>query len=174
MKDKTPFIVGGVIFLLVLVFGYAFISTNRSSLKVDRLSPATGLMEDNDDNEESQMKKAVEDPMPEGQAEIGYIDITPRQANDLIDQTPDLVIIDVSSEYESGHLPGAVNYYVGDGSLDEAIPTLDKSKTYLVYCHVDSASIAGAEKLVQAGFPNVYRLEGNYPAWVKAGYPVEK
>ena len=103
-----------------------------------------------------------------------YIDLTPAEAKDLVDSNPDLIIIDVSPHYDKGHLPGAVHYYLGDGSLDEAIPTLDKDKTYLVYCHVDSVAIAGAQKLIDAGFENVYRLEGNYGAWVDAGYPVEK
>ena len=102
----------------------------------------------------------------------GYIDVSPAEAKELIDNNPDLIIIDVSPNYNNGHLPGAVNYYLGDGSLDEAIPTLDKSKTYLVYCHIDSVAIAGAQKLVDAGFDNVYRLEGNYSSWVDAGYPV--
>jgi rhodanese-related sulfurtransferase len=103
-----------------------------------------------------------------------YMDITPMEAKELIDTEPDLVIIDVSPNYAQGHLPGAVNYYVGDGSLDDAIPTLDKNKNYLVYCHVDSAAILGAQKLIDAGFEHVYRLEGNYAAWVDAGYPIEK
>ena len=103
-----------------------------------------------------------------------YIDVSPAEAKKLIDENPDLIIIDVSPSYDQGHLPGAVHHYLGDGSLDEAIPALDKSKTYLVYCHVDSVAIQGAQKLVDAGFRNVYRLEGNYSAWVDAGYPVEK
>jgi rhodanese-related sulfurtransferase len=103
-----------------------------------------------------------------------YVDLSPEEAKALIDSTPDLVIIDVSPNYDQGRIPGAINYYLGDGSLDDAIPTLDKTKTYLVYCHVDSVSIAGATQLIEAGFENVYRLEGNYAAWVDAGYPVEK
>ena len=103
-----------------------------------------------------------------------YVDLSPKEAKELIDSTPGIVIIDVSPHYNRGHIPGAINYYVGDGSLDDAIPTLDKTKTYLVYCHVDSVSIAGASKLIEAGFENVYRLEGNYSAWVDAGYPVEE
>jgi len=103
----------------------------------------------------------------------GYIDVTPEQASALIESNPELVIIDVSSSYELGHLPGAVNYMLGDGSLDRVIPTLDKNKEYLVYCHGDSASIAGAEKLVNAGFGKVYRLKGNYSAWVELGLSVE-
>ena len=103
-----------------------------------------------------------------------YMDLTPEEAKKLIDENPDLIIIDVSPKYDDGHLPGAINYYIGDGSLDDAIPTLDPEAKYLVYCHVDSASIPGAQKLVDAGFKNVYRLEGNYAAWVDAGYEVEK
>ena len=104
----------------------------------------------------------------------GYTDLSPAEARDFIEQNPDVIIIDVSPSYDAGHLPGAVNYYVGDGSLDDAIPGLDKNATYLVYCHVDSAAILGAQKLVDAGFENVYRLEGNYSAWVDAGYPIEQ
>lgn len=103
----------------------------------------------------------------------GYIDVSPAEAKDLIDNNPDLVIIDVSPNYDDGHIPDAINYYVGDGSLDAAIPSLDKNKEYLVYCHVDSAAISGAQNLVDAGFSPVYRLQGNYKAWVDAGYPIE-
>lgn len=103
-----------------------------------------------------------------------YVDLPPAEAQALIDETPDIIIIDVSPAYAKGHLPQAVNYFIGDGSLDEAIPTLDKDKTYLVYCHVDSVAIEGAQKLVDAGFTKVYRLEGNYEAWVDAGYPIEQ
>ena len=103
-----------------------------------------------------------------------YIDVSPAEAKALIDENPDLIIIDVSPHYDEGHLPGAVHYYLGDGSLDNAIPTLDKNAKYLVYCHVDSVAIQGAQKLIDTGFKTVYRLEGNYGAWVDAGYPVEK
>ncbi len=86
---------------------------------------------------------------------------------------PELIVIDVSPMYDEGHIPGAINYYVGDGSLDAAIPSLDPLAEYVVYCHTDAASISGANKLIDAGFVHVYRLEGNFAAWVDAGYPVE-
>lgn len=103
-----------------------------------------------------------------------YTDLTPEQAKQLVDTTPNLVILDVSPRYAEGHLPGAINYYFGDGSLEAAIPTLDKTVPYLVYCHTDSVAIAGAQALVDARFETVYRLQGNYAAWVEAGYPIEK
>jgi putative hemolysin/rhodanese-related sulfurtransferase len=110
----------------------------------------------------------------QGEEVTGYTEVTVAQAKELIEKTPGLIIIDVSPVYEDGHIPGAVNYYVGDGSLDAAIPSLDPRATYLVYCHVDSAAILGAQKLVDAGFTNVYRLKGNYMAWVDAGYEIER
>ena len=127
---------------------------------------------------EEPMAEETEKPMEEEmmlgkKTEAGYIDVTPEEAMKLIESTPNLVIIDVSPKYEQGHIPGSINYYVGNGSLDEAIGSLDKDVPYLVYCHVDSASISGAKKLVNAGFEPVYRLEGNYGAWVEAGFPVE-
>jgi len=99
-----------------------------------------------------------------------YTDLTPAQAKDLIATEKDLVIVDVSPYYANGHLPGAISIPLA--TLDAQISTLDKTKTYLVYCHGDEPSIAGARKLVDAGFPRVYRLAGNYAAWVSAGYPV--
>jgi rhodanese-related sulfurtransferase len=104
-------------------------------------------------------------------ATTGYTDLTPAQAKDLIATEKDLVIIDVSPYYDKGHLPGAISIPLA--TLDAKIPALDKTKTYLVYCHGDGPSISGARKLVDAGFKKVYRLAGNYAAWVAAGYPVE-
>ena len=102
-----------------------------------------------------------------------YMDVSPAEAKKLIEDNPSLVIIDVSPYWDAGHLPGALSYPVGDGSLDAAIPMLDKMGMYLVYCHGDGPSMLGAQKLIDAGFGNVYRLEGNYGAWVAAGYDVE-
>lgn len=155
MNKKTIFLlIGGVIIVsgLGLVYGYFNQSKNPLPKKIT-----------------TSTNKALNSTSEK----IGYIDVSPQKASDLIKQMPDLVIIDVSPNYAKGHLPGAINYYVGDGSLDKAIPTLDKSLTYLVYCHVDSAAIAGAQKLVDAGFTKVYRLEGNYSGWVEAGFPIE-
>jgi len=110
---------------------------------------------------------------PEAESSFEYIDISAEQALKLMQSNAQLVIIDVSPHYDKGHLPNSINYYVGDGSLDKAIPGLDKAKEYLVYCHVDSAAILGAQKLIDAGFTKVKRLVGNYSGWVAKGYPVE-
>ena len=103
----------------------------------------------------------------------GYTDVDVAQAKLMIDTMPELVVIDVSPYWGNGHLPRAQSLPLGSGALDQAIPMLDKSKPYLVYCHSDPPSMTGASKLVAAGIGEVYRLRGNYAAWVAAGYPVE-
>lgn len=101
-----------------------------------------------------------------------YVDVTPMEAKELMEIKEDLVVLDVSPKFADGHLPNAINIYIGE--LEQRIGELDKSKPYLVYCHVDSVSQQGAQVLVDNGFMEVYRLEGNYAAWVDAGYDVEK
>lgn len=107
--------------------------------------------------------------------EKSYTDVSPEEAKALIDNNPDLIIIDVSPFYEDGHIPGAINYYVGGGELDAAINAgeLDPNAMYLVYCHFASASRLGAQKLIDAGFTNVYRIDGEFGAWRDAGYEIE-
>ena len=104
----------------------------------------------------------------------GYVEVDTAEAKSLIETMPKLLVIDVSPYFSDGHIPGAKNHPIGDGSLDEAISSLDRSRPYLVYCHADDPSISGAEKLVEAGFYQVYRLEGNYQAWKDASYPIDK
>ena len=104
-----------------------------------------------------------------------YKDISPAEAfqrleNNEFDLVIDVVGLDI---YSLGHLPGAVNYVWADGSLRNKIPELDPDLTYLVYCHTDPPSTDSAQALVDAGFTDVFRLEGNFAAWKNAGYPIE-
>ena len=102
----------------------------------------------------------------------GYTDVTPAQAQVLYEEIAGLEVIDVSPHYDKGHLPGAKHYYLPE--LKERLKELKKDKTYLVYCHAEGPSRTGAQTLADNGFSKVYRLKGNYSAWVKAGYKTEK
>ena len=109
--------------------------------------------------------------------EISFIDIAASQVKSKIDAGDFEAIFDVSPHFSEGHLPGATNANnasAGGTDLSELITSLDKTKVYLVYCHVNSPAMNGAQLMEDAGFQNVYRLEGNYSAWVAAGYDVEK
>lgn len=164
-----------VISVTISLSAFSVISCSPSATAESQMVEETEeTMEQEMMEEEAMTEETMEQEEMAEEEMSGYMDVTPEEAKKLIDENPDLIIIDVSPKYDEGHLPGAINYYAGDGSLDEAIPTLDPEAKYLVYCHVDSVSIAGAQALVDAGFENVYRLAGNYAAWVDAGYPVEK
>ena len=104
-----------------------------------------------------------------------YMDIKPPEAyerwqNEEFDLIIDVVGLDI---YSLGHLPGAVNYVWADGTLRSKISELDPDLNYLVYCHTDPPSTDSAQALVDAGFENIFRLEGNFKAWKDAGYPIE-
>ncbi len=105
------------------------------------------------------------------QVEGSYIDVLPGPAFDMIETNRSLRVLDVSGMYDRGHLPGAES--VPLGTLEEAMADWDPELTYLVYCHGDPPSIQAAQMLVDAGFRMVYRLEGNYGAWVEADLPVD-
>jgi thiosulfate sulfurtransferase len=98
--------------------------------------------------------------------------LTPQEANNLLKTTPDVVVIDLSRHfYRSGHLPSAVNYTKCETS--SLTQQLDKNSNVLVYCHGAGAPIGAANAFKEAGFKNVFALQGNYGAWLKAGYPIE-
>ncbi len=170
--------------MILIVFGLVLLAGCAAPPAGDAAEAGSGQMDTPAEEESRAMEEeagaAVEEEAAQTEelppeAEPGaYVDVSPEKAKELIEGTPDLIVIDVSPHYDDGHLPGAVHYYLGDGSLDAAIPALDKERPYLVYCHVDSAAIQGAQKLVDAGFSTVYRLEGNFAAWVAAGYEIEK
>ncbi len=107
--------------------------------------------------------------------QVSFEDIMAAKTKAKIDASEFMAIFDVSPHYEEGHLPGATNANASAGgtALSKLIADMDKNKTYLVYCHADGPSIAGAQLMEDEGFMNVYRLEGNYGAWLAAGYMVE-
>lgn len=108
--------------------------------------------------------------------DISFVDISADEVNSKITAGDFEAIFDVSPKYIEGHLPGATNANASGGGTDLAdlIDGMDKTKTYLVYCHGNAPAMAGAQLMEDEGFKNVFRLEGNYGAWVDAGYTIEK
>ena len=99
----------------------------------------------------------------------GYTDMTAEEASSFAVKASTLVV-DVSPVWAEGHIAGAVSMPLA--TLEEELANLGRDREYLIYCHTDEASVSGAKGFVDAGFNPVHRLEGNYAAWVDAGYPV--
>lgn len=89
---------------------------------------------------------------------------------------PDFVILDVrtAEEYSQGHLKDSAIIDYKSETFDEEVGQLDKSKTYLVYCRTGRRSNEAAEKMTEAGFVDVYHLDGGITEWQESGFPVDK
>lgn len=86
----------------------------------------------------------------------------------------DVVVLDVRtpSEFEEGHLSGAINVdQFQSDFVNKAMPLLPRDKTIAVYCRSGRRSASAAAKLAAEGYRCV-NLEGGILAWQKAGMPV--
>ena len=101
-----------------------------------------------------------------------YVDVSVAEAETLILSSPDLIVLDASPYYAEAHIPRAVPYPVRNGSLSEGLSRLDPDATYLIYAHLGDTSVQAAEAMIEAGFAHVYRLEGDFTAWIRAGLPI--
>ena len=99
--------------------------------------------------------------------------LTILQATQLLNKGK-AVILDVRSaeEFAAGHLRSAKNIPLKE--LAAKMGQLDKSQPVLVVCAAGVQSVKGAVQLTQAGFAEVYSLEGGFEAWHSQGLPVAK
>jgi rhodanese-related sulfurtransferase len=74
------------------------------------------------------------------------------------------VVIDArtASEYETGHIDGAINMDYMSGAFENDLGELDTSKKYLLYCASGARSTRAAELMGDAGFPHVYKVTDGY------------
>lgn len=83
------------------------------------------------------------------------------------------MVIDVrpSSEYEAGHIPGAINIPLD--TLPERLAELPKEQEIVAYCRGPYCMLAfeAVEKLRQSGF-QARRLEDGFPEWMAGLLPV--
>ena len=70
------------------------------------------------------------------------------------------IIIDVraTDEFAAGHLDGAVNYNVEDGTLEQALPNLNPNANYVVYCRSGRRSAVAADLMKENGFTQIADL----------------
>jgi phage shock protein E len=77
------------------------------------------------------------------------------------------VVIDVrtAEEFNTGHIPGAINIDVEGDNFRENIKALDTSKNYLLYCRTGRRSETALKVMMDHGFPSVRHLKGGIEAW---------
>lgn len=96
-----------------------------------------------------------------------YRAITPKDAKAAMDAGQEIIIVDVREpyEFESGHIPGAVNLPLGNLTALAATELPDKDALIYLYCRSGARSRTGAMQLVKLGYTNLYDLGGiiNWP-----------
>lgn len=115
---------------------------------------------------------AIERVKLKGRPLNAIVQVSPRElASDI--QYPDTLVVDVrgASEWEAGHLPGAL--HIPLGYLVDRVHEIPRTKTVVAQCQSGARSAIAASLLEQQGFKRVLNLNGGLAAWRAAGLPIE-
>jgi phage shock protein E len=87
---------------------------------------------------------------------------------------PGIVTIDVRTpaEFAEGYIEGARLIDFQSGNFENEIATLDKNATYAVYCRSGNRSGQAVKVMQDAGFTNVFNMNGGVIEWANAGLPL--
>ena len=96
--------------------------------------------------------------------------VSPKEFSEVISD-PSVVILDVRTpqEFAEGHLANAINIDFQSGNFEQEIASLDKSKTYAVYCRSSNRSGEAVKVMADAGFTRMYDMDGGIIDWQAAG-----
>lgn len=98
------------------------------------------------------------------------------QVKKMIDNKDNIILLDVrdKEEYETGHIPGAIN--ISRGSLEFKVRLIipDKNAKVYVYCGLDLRSPLATKSLNDLGYKKAVNIIGGLKAWTEAGYPIQK
>lgn len=117
-----------------------------------------------------------------------YTNVGVNDAKKMIEEG-NVFILDVRTpdEFNAAHIEGAVLIPVASLKNPPGEPFLpdedllknrldklpdDCDAKILVYCKTGSRSVTASKTLVDAGYTNVYNMQGGIKAWIDAGYPV--
>lgn len=102
-------------------------------------------------------------------------DLTPDEAERVMQLQPDLVILDVrtAEEFAEGHIRGAVNVDFFDRDFATKLKKFE-GKPVLVHCASGGRSGQTVTKIKDANFPAIYHLKSGFTGWQGAGKPTSK
>jgi rhodanese-related sulfurtransferase len=102
--------------------------------------------------------------------------VTPDQAEKLLKEKKEIVVLDVRTpeEFKDGHIAGAKNVDFQSDDFKKQVASLDKSKTYLVHCAAGGRSARALKVLEGDKFEHLYHLNDGFNGWKQAGKPVAK
>ncbi|MFD1163449.1 rhodanese-like domain-containing protein [Hwangdonia seohaensis] len=84
-----------------------------------------------------------------------------------------LIDVRTPKEFKEGHIENAQNIDFLSSTFTEDIKTLDKEKPIVVYCRSGKRSANSTKKLQEAGFTEIYDLEGGILKWKQEGFKTQ-
>ncbi len=95
-----------------------------------------------------------------------YEDLNSSEFQEKLKSNPNAVVLDVRTpdEFRSGKIPKAVNINIMDHTFLNNISTLDKSKTYFVYCRSGARSGQACALMATQSY-QVINLAGGMIQW---------
>ena len=104
---------------------------------------------------------------------VATVDLSVTEFSTKVSET-DVITLDVRTpgEFMSGFIEGAKNIDFQSGNFENEIASLDKNATYAVYCRSGNRSGQAVKVMHDAGFHNVYNLNGGVIDWTNAGLPL--
>lgn len=99
--------------------------------------------------------------------------VTPEEMQNILEME-DVQLVDVRTpeEHEEGYIKNSQNIDYKSPTFDEDIKKLDKTKPVILYCKTGNRSAKCAAKLKEAGFEQIYELEGGITEWKYKGLEV--
>ena len=115
------------------------------------------------------MSKTFPDLLREVRATIQ--EVTPAEAQQLAQDGVTVVDVRESSEWDEGHLPGAVHVPRGflESRIESAVP--DRDRRIVLYCAGGVRSALAARSLQQMGYRDVVSMSGGFQQWKSEGRP---
>jgi rhodanese-related sulfurtransferase len=87
------------------------------------------------------------------------------------EQAPFVLDVRAPEEFVTGHVPGAVN--IPHDQVAARLAEVPKDKDVVLYCRSGRRAAMAAEVLAANGYTQLKHLEGDMPAWIEKGRPVD-
>jgi rhodanese-related sulfurtransferase len=87
------------------------------------------------------------------------------------EQAPFVLDVRAPEEFVTGHVPGAVN--IPHDQVAARLAEVPTDKEVVLYCRSGRRAAMAAEVLAANGYTQLKHLEGDMPAWIEKGRPVD-
>ena len=118
------------------------------------------------------MPRTYADLLREARSQIR--EVTPQEVDALPDGGATVIDVREASEWEQGHLPGALHIsksYV-EQQIENAVP--DRDAPVILYCAGGVRSLFAAQTLMDMGYTDVASMSGGFQAWKAEGRPFDR